>query len=155
MPHLVIERKPSYPIAAKLTGPGPGGYMLPPSLGWDHHNLTLKRWPEDTSCSPGPTAHVYPSKLINNGMAHVPGGPMGIRLPDLKKDGTPAPDAYDVIYHELHSRYRAPAWEMGLAGLAAKINQNPAPNQYQIPKLTGARSPYIQNPPAYSMRQYV
>ncbi|OWA50024.1 putative Outer dense fiber protein 3 [Hypsibius exemplaris] len=164
---FVIEQKPSYPIAAKLTGPGPGAYMLPSAIGWDGfqhcgHNVRLYRSPaytmrkmlfiKDAVGSPGPAAHAYPAKMVHIGMVQVPAYSMGIKLPDLRKDTTPAPDAYDVVNHDPR-RYRAPHWDMALTAPKNKANTFPAPNHYHIPKLIGAKSPYIQNPPAFSMRQ--
>ena len=40
-----LTSKKSYPIAAKICGPGPAAYLLPSAIGWDQHIVTLKRWP--------------------------------------------------------------------------------------------------------------
>ncbi|XP_055334620.1 outer dense fiber protein 3-like isoform X2 [Paramacrobiotus metropolitanus] len=143
-PAAELTVKPSYPIAAKLKGPGPGTYLLPSAIGWRNHNPTLKRCPAYTfrmlltikskGTSPGPQYGFSP-KLTNRGIVHAPAFSMGARLPEARGDNV-----------------RSPAWHMALPALKDKPNSNPAPNVYEIPYITGTKHPCFTDTPRFTMR---
>ncbi|GAU96769.1 hypothetical protein RvY_08161 [Ramazzottius varieornatus] len=155
-----LTRKTSYPIAAKLCGPGPAAYLLPAAIGWEHHNVTLKRWPcysmrmqlqiRDYTASPGPARYGYPSHLLYKGMCLDPAYTMRIKPNDLKLFSSPGPAAYTVSVKPI--RYRYPEWCMALPALKDHINNYPAPNAYDIRAIIGTKHPVQNAAPQYSMR---
>ncbi|XP_055339863.1 outer dense fiber protein 3-like [Paramacrobiotus metropolitanus] len=159
---LEIQPKKSYPIAAKIKGPGPAGYSIPPCFGYEHHILTKLRAPQwsmrpqlkiiDWTNSPGPAAYGIPTHMTNRGKELPPAYSMGITLKPLRTMNTPGPAAYNNHMFINATHPRSPAWHMALPGLKDKPNNFPGPNHYSIPAIVGQRHPVVGSAPAYSMR---
>ncbi|XP_055334621.1 outer dense fiber protein 3-like isoform X3 [Paramacrobiotus metropolitanus] len=87
-PAAELTVKPSYPIAAKLKGPGPGTYLLPSAIGWRNHNPTLKRCP----------AYTFRMLLTISASIESPAWHMALPALKDKPNSNPAPNVYEIPY---------------------------------------------------------
>ncbi|XP_065836846.1 ciliary microtubule associated protein 1A-like [Oscarella lobularis] len=157
------ETKPkNIPIAAKETGPGPGRYALPATVGFQKHDFTKTMKPAysfgvrlenpmfKAGFSPGP-GYFIDSSISRFGKDGTPSYTILGRQKDLNAFKTPAPGTYSPEKVHPQGERHAPAYSMGSRTRFRKGDTVPAPNSYSLPSLLGSRVPTLYASASYSM----
>ncbi|XP_061457498.1 protein CIMAP1D [Rhineura floridana] len=143
-------------IAARETGPGPGCYSLPPTVGFVNHDYTrfanpaysfhqrLKNGIYLKDSSPGPCYYVEP-EVTRFGRARGPSYSMLARLKTPSLPLTPGPGAYSPERALPTSQRRPLSFSMGARTKYRLVDPIPAPNSYTLPSLLG---PWVPNKPS-------
>ncbi|KAM9292265.1 protein CIMAP1D-like [Gastrophryne carolinensis] len=150
-------------IAAKETGPGPGRYNLPPTVGFVGHDYTKNSSPAYSfhgrtshsahinDSSPGPRYYVEPS-LTRFGRSAGPAYSMLARgkSKDIKQ-ATPGPGVYKPEKCIIPTHRKPPSYSMGSRTLYRTVDPVPAPNKYSLPPVMGPKVPGKSSAPAFSV----
>ncbi|XP_063313410.1 protein CIMAP1D [Pelobates fuscus] len=149
-------------IAAKETGPGPGRYGLPPTVGFVGHDYTKYSSPAysfhgrsshsaQLNSSPGPCYYVDPN-LTRYGHSAGPAYSMLARGRSAdKKSVIPGPGNYSPERCPVPTHRRPPSYSIGSRTRYRSSDQVPAPNRYSLPPVLGPRVPGKSSAPAFSM----
>ncbi|XP_026876864.1 outer dense fiber protein 3-like protein 2a [Electrophorus electricus] len=151
-------------IAARVTGPGPGRYVLPPTIGYVNHDYTKPSSPAysfhsrlssnmvSVDSSPGPLYHVD-SKITRFGRDGIPSYSMlGRKKLGAETFQTPGPGAYSPEKVPLLNNHRQPpSYTMAFRTRYRCTDPVPAPNRYTLPNLMGSRVPNKCSSASYSM----
>ncbi|KAM4809512.1 protein CIMAP1D [Rhinophrynus dorsalis] len=156
------ERKMAM-IAAKETGPGPGRYNLPPTVGFVGHDYTRFSSPAYSfhgrpshsanlsDSSPGPRYFVDPN-LTRFGRSAGPAYSILARGRSAGKNGdVPGPGVYSPEKCLLPTHHRPPSFSIGSRTRYRSMDQVPAPNTYSLPPVLGPRVPGKVSAPAFSL----
>ncbi|XP_043909835.1 outer dense fiber protein 3-like protein 2 [Protopterus annectens] len=157
-----IEKKYP-PIAAHETGPGPGRYSLPPTVGYIKHDYTKYTSPAYTfhtrhsavryikDSSPGPRYYVDSkvTRFGRNGSAAY--SMLGRAKPVGQHHQTPGPGAYSPEKAPPLSSRSAPTYTMGSRTKYRMVDNIPAPNRYTLPSLLGSHIPNKSASPSYTI----
>ncbi|XP_063145371.1 protein CIMAP1D [Candoia aspera] len=145
-------------IAALETGPGPGCYSLPPTIGFVNHDYTRFTSPaysfrqrlnnEGQDASPGPCYYV-PPELTRFGRTKGPSYSMLGRAKPPGLPQTPGPGTYSLEKPWLSFQQRAPSFSIGARTKSRPVDPVPAPNSYALPSLLG---PWIPRKPSNPAR---
>ncbi|XP_076828174.1 outer dense fiber protein 3-like protein 2a [Brachyhypopomus gauderio] len=158
----VVRRRPL--IAARETGPGPGRYALPPTIGHVNHDYTKPSSPAysfhsrlsstmvSVDSSPGPLYHVD-SRITRFGRDGTPSYSMlGRTKPGAETFQTPGPGAYSPEKAPpLNNHRQPPSYTMAFRTRYRSLDSVPAPNRYTLPNLMGSRAPNKCSSASYSM----
>ncbi|XP_013918145.1 PREDICTED: outer dense fiber protein 3-like protein 2 [Thamnophis sirtalis] len=120
------QPKKSPKIEALLTGPGPGCYSLPPTIGFVNHDYTRFTSP----------AYSFRQRLDNLGLPQSPGP--GTYSPE-KKLGGPS------------LQPRAPSFSIAARTKSRPVDLVPSPNSYLLPSLLRARTPSRPSKPTRAL----
>ena len=150
-------------IAAKITGPGAGRYMLPPTIGYIGHDFTRFKHPaysfgirlvckmfEAMKHSPGPIYFVEP-QYTRFGKDGTPKYTMLARPHDLESFKTPGPGAYNNELCHPQGERNAPKYSMASRTRYRRCDSNPAPNTYTLPSMLGSHVIGKESSASYSM----
>ncbi|XP_075466310.1 protein CIMAP1D [Ascaphus truei] len=150
-------------IAARETGPGPGRYNLPPTIGFVSHDYTRFTSPaysfhgkpcrsaHQKDSNPGPRYYVDPN-LTRFGRSAGPAYSMLARGRSAdQKVAAPGPGMYDPQRCLIPTHHRPPSYSMGSRTHYRSMDQVPAPNTYSLPPVLGPRAPGKLSAPAYSL----
>ncbi|XP_049596896.1 protein CIMAP1D-like [Syngnathus scovelli] len=154
-------------ISAKVKGPGPGHYALPPTVGYVNHDVTKPSSPAysfrtrmsstmiSVDSSPGPRYHVG-ANVTRFGRMDTPSYSMVGRGKRIASKGdqlpTPGPGAYSPEKAPpLNTQRRPPAYTIGARTHYRTVDAVPAPNSYTLPKLLGNQVPNKPSSVSYSM----
>ncbi|XP_058396459.1 outer dense fiber protein 3-like protein 1 [Diceros bicornis minor] len=149
-------------IMAMLKGPGPAKYLRPSCTGYTGHDVSMFQEPAYTLhtrhsekrimdiCSPGPCYFLDP-KITRFGMSSCPQVPMQERISNLRLSPTPASCHYCLEKTRPPGERRAPQHTFGYRCPYRVMDPNPAPNQYQLPRLLGPNNPIHRAAPCYSL----
>uniref|UniRef100_H9GIY8 Outer dense fiber of sperm tails 3 like 2 n=1 Tax=Anolis carolinensis TaxID=28377 RepID=H9GIY8_ANOCA len=144
------------------TGPGPGRYVLPPTVGFANHDYTRFAGPAysfhrrlDNSIhpkdsSPGPRYYVKP-ELTRFGRAKGPSYSMLARSKPKGIPRTPGPATYHPEKVPPPSQQRPPSFSIGARTKPRPVDPVPAPNSYTLPSLLGPRIPHKASSPSFSV----
>lgn len=146
-------------MGRKNIGPGPGKYLLPPVVGFDHHDFTRYRNPQFSmglrlsalkrDLGPGPK---YPlEKMTRYGKANVPAYSIKSRQRPLTPFQTPGPGTYAPEQAPRMSEPRPPAYSMSYRYPGFKPYPTPGPDKYEVPSTIGPKVPDLPSKAAYSM----
>ncbi|XP_051978324.1 outer dense fiber protein 3-like protein 2b isoform X1 [Xyrauchen texanus] len=138
-------------IAGREKGPGPGRYVLPPTIGFVGHDFTKLTSPafsfhgrmsnnmHSIDCSPGPKYHID-AKLTRFGRDGTPAYSIHGRMEnEAGSFCTPGPGAYSPEKAPLCSTHRKPpSHTMGYRTQYRSVDAVPAPNKYTLPSLMGS-----------------
>ncbi|XP_075213747.1 ciliary microtubule associated protein 1B-like [Lycorma delicatula] len=144
-----------------MRSPGPK-YMLPPSVGFNNHDVTIKRSPafslgprfsnpyEKKGYTPSPI--IYNTRgVLRNGPIKLPGGIVGYKLTGKRNDLIPAPSVYFPDYTKSSTYRTAPAFTLGVKRSDMGSRKvSPASNAYYIPDTVGTSVAYKKTYPSYS-----
>ncbi|KAM4709885.1 protein CIMAP1D [Discoglossus pictus] len=150
-------------IAARETGPGPGRYNLPPTVGFVGHDYTKfsspaysfhgrpSRSAQLNDSSPGPRYYVDPS-VTRFGRSAGPAYSMLARGRIAeKKTVAPGPGVYSPERCPLPTQHRPPSFSMGSRTRYRTVDQVPAANKYSLPPVLGPHVTGMVSAPAYSL----
>ncbi|XP_053312099.1 outer dense fiber protein 3-like protein 2 [Spea bombifrons] len=150
-------------IAAKERGPGPGGYNLPPTVGFVGHDYTKHSSPaysfygrpaysaQLSKSSPGPRYYVDPN-LTRFGRSAGPAYSMLSRGRSTEKKTTsPGPGSYSPEKSLIPSHHRPPSYSISSRTRYRSIDQVPAPNTYSLPPVLGSHVKDKVSAPAFSV----
>ncbi|XP_015266702.1 PREDICTED: outer dense fiber protein 3-like protein 2 [Gekko japonicus] len=150
-------------IAAQETGPGPGCYSLPPTVGFVNHDYTRFTSPAHSfhqrlnnsihrkDSSPGPRYYVEP-EVTRFGRARGPSYSMlGRHKPPGGLPRTPGPGAYSPERFPPPSQHRPPSFSMGARTKYRPVDHIPAPSSYTLPTLLGPRIPSKPSSPCFTI----
>ncbi|XP_062552729.1 ciliary microtubule associated protein 1A-like [Armigeres subalbatus] len=136
-------------------GPGPAGYGLPPTVGFDQHDVRKDRKPMFSmrerpttrydTIGPGP-AH-DPGKMTRSGPPHNPAYSLAKRFSTFKQDNVPGPGAHNNDKVPSMKGNRLPAYSFGFRLKEAPRDKIPGPDQYAYDL-----NVYKNRNPLYSMR---
>ncbi|XP_069673046.1 ciliary microtubule associated protein 1A-like [Periplaneta americana] len=141
------------------SGPGPGNYMLPTTVGYEKHDVTRRRNPAYSMGLKAPADHRKPgpgpynikknqTRFGNDGTpSYSIAGRTGVPVRNIN----PGPGTYAPERCPLMKETRQPAYTMGGRTPQYKLQQVPAPNQYTVPSYIGPKIPDKQASAAYSM----
>ncbi|XP_054835310.1 outer dense fiber protein 3-like protein 2 [Eublepharis macularius] len=149
-------------IAAQETGPGPGCYSLPPTVGFVNHDYTRFTSPaysfhqrlnnsihlKDTS--PGPCYYIEP-ETTRFGRVRGPSYSMLARPKPPGLPQTPGPGTYSPERVPPPSQQRPPSFSIGSRTKHRLADHVPAPNSYALPTLLGPRVPSKPSSPSFTM----
>lgn len=137
-------------IAARMTGPGPGRYMLPTTFGFKNHDFTRYMAPaysfgdklvstfwKSTRISPGPIYFVDP-RFTRFGKDGTPHYSMLARPHDINSFKTPGPGAYNNEKCNPPGQKNPPMYSMASRTRYRLYDSNPAPNRYSLPPMLGS-----------------
>ncbi|KAM3871451.1 outer dense fiber protein 3-like protein 2a [Diretmus argenteus] len=157
----VVKKRPI--IAGRERGPGPGRYVLPPTVGYINHDITKPSSPAYTfhsrmssamvsvDSSPGPRYHID-ANITRFGRGGTPSYSMlgrGKRLGQLFQ--TPGPGAYSPEKAPpLNSHRRQPSYTIAGRTRYRSVDAVPAPNRYTLPNLLGSHVPHKPSSASYS-----
>lgn len=146
-------------IAARARRPGPACYVLPPQIGNQKLDPTMRRWPSFSfgkklsasfikpTISPGPVYQID-SYLTRRGIESQPSYIMAPRRDRMPRATSPGP----AHYHDINrSGSEKPAFSFGIKGAGIKRSYSPAPNTYNIKTTIGRDTPSLQRCPAFSI----
>ncbi|XP_061681454.1 outer dense fiber protein 3-like protein 2b isoform X1 [Syngnathoides biaculeatus] len=149
-------------IAARESGPGPGRYGLPPTIGFIGHDFTkqtspaysfLGRMSNSMFCvdsSPGPQYHID-AKMTRLGRDGTPAYSMLGRTKTQKRFfHTPGPGSYSPEKACALQR-RPPSYTIGSRTRYRTTDPVPAPNKYTLPPLMGSHVPNKPAGASYTM----
>ncbi|XP_069073168.1 protein CIMAP1D isoform X1 [Pleurodeles waltl] len=150
-------------IEARVTGPGPGRYKLPPTVGFTNHDYTRFTSPAYSfhgrlsdvmyfkDSSPGPCYFVDP-QLTRFGQGGGPAYSMQSRtkVPGFKKT-VPGPGVYSPEKAPVLTHQRPPSYTMGTRTRYRVVDPVPAPNSYHLPSVLGSQVPSKASTPSYSV----
>ncbi|XP_044311845.1 outer dense fiber protein 3-like protein 2 [Varanus komodoensis] len=152
-------------IAAHETGPGPGCYSLPPTVGFAHHDYTRFTSPAysfhqrlnnslySKDASPGPCYYVEP-ELTRFGRSRGASYSMLARAKPPGLPRTPGPGTYSPERAPPPSQRRPPSFSMGARTKPRRVDATPAPNSYSLPSLLGPRVPSQASSPSFSISSW-
>ncbi|XP_047466199.1 outer dense fiber protein 3-like protein 2a [Mugil cephalus] len=160
-----VKRRPI--ISARERGPGPGRYILPPTVGYMNHDFTKPSSPAysfhsrmssamvSVDSSPGPRYHVG-AKVTRFGRMETPSYSISGRLGRVgKKDapsGTPGPGAYSPEKAPpVNAHRRPPSYTIGARTRYRSVDAVPAPNSYCLPSLLGCQIPHKPSSASFSL----
>ncbi|XP_017039763.1 outer dense fiber protein 3 [Drosophila ficusphila] len=142
-------------MAVRPFGPGPGVYMLPPTVGYDKHDNRKQRMPQYSfgmrtrglgeDPGPGPGAYKV-DKLTRYGPSKGLEFSMSPRTNTIDKRCSPGPGAHDVHKKPFFTGVTAPSYSMGLRTDFNFKKEGPGPNAYKYE--VNAVRPGV---PSYSM----
>ena len=153
-----------YPvIAAKLTGPGAGRYMLPSTVGFKEHDYTKYMQPaysfgqkldsyiwRANKHSPGPVYFVEP-QYTRHGKDGTPHYSMLARPHDPDSFKTPGPGTYYNERCHPQGEKHAPKYSLSSRSRYRRFDSNPAPNCYTLPTMLGSKVVGKESSASYSM----
>ncbi|XP_041971737.1 outer dense fiber protein 3 isoform X2 [Aricia agestis] len=132
-------------------GPGPGAYLLPPTVGYNQHDPSRYRMPMYSfgvkpplhfgSRGPGPVYRI--EKMTREGIISAPAWSLGARFPTRTITTAPGPGAHAPELCPIFKEFRPPMYSMGARFGTDFRRIGPAPNAYSVL----GNKPY----PAYSM----
>jgi len=147
-------------IAAMFRGPGPAKYRLPGSTGLVNHDPTKYKKPAwsfggrhikyKDECSPGP-AYLVRSAITRTGVDGTPHYSLYGKATNLTSFRTPAPGTYAPEKQHHPSALKAPSYSFGSRTPYHKKDNIPAPNNYSLPTVLGAKSVGKRSAASYSM----
>lgn len=133
-------------IGAEYSSPGPACYMLPPTIGYEGHDCSRKRYPaysiaqrlhtKEPFSSPGPAAYMIRG-LNRHGVESIPTALVSGWPRSLTPFVTPGPGAYRPEDCTDAVLTTAPRFTFGMKTRGHKLSETPAPNAYNIPSLIG------------------
>ncbi|XP_030076054.1 protein CIMAP1D [Microcaecilia unicolor] len=154
-------------IAARDTGPGPGRYSLPPTVGFMSHDYTRFTSPAYSfhgklsdsmffkDSSPGPCYYVD-AKVTRFGRHEGPSYSMLPRAkPAAKKVSGPGPGLYSPENAPHPHHRRPPSYSMGIRTKYRSLDPVPAPNTYTLPCLLGPRIPSKPSSASFTISGHV
>nr|XP_033812392.1 outer dense fiber protein 3-like protein 2 [Geotrypetes seraphini] len=155
-------------ISARDTGPGPGRYCLPPTVGFISHDYTRFTSPAYSfhgklsdnmffkDSSPGPCYYVDP-KLTRFGRHEGPSYSMLSRAKpaDRLQVSGPGPGLYSLENAPLPHHKRPPSYSMGIRTKYRSLDSVPAPNRYTLPCLLGPRIPIKPSSASFSISGHI
>ncbi|KAJ9585731.1 hypothetical protein L9F63_002521 [Diploptera punctata] len=135
---------------AGRSGPGPGTYMLPPTVGYDKHDITRKRNPAYSmavktsvySKKPSPGPYSIKQNQTRFGDTYNPAYSMGIKTALVARDKVPGPGTYAPEKCPPMKETRPPAYTIGARTPLHKAGLGPGPNQYSVPTTVGVGPRY-------------
>ena len=150
-------------IAAKMTGPGPGRYLLPSTFGYVGHDFTKLKQPAysfgkrlvnsywcSSKFSPGPIYFVD-SQFTRHGKDGTPHYSMLARPHDLDAFKTPGPGTYYNEKCHPQGEKNAPMYSMTSRTRYRQFDSNPAPNNYSLPSMLGSKVIGKESSASYSL----
>nr|XP_056701540.1 outer dense fiber protein 3-like protein 2 [Euleptes europaea] len=148
-------------IAAQETGPGPGCYSLPPTVGFVNHDYTRFTSPACSfhqrlnnihlkDASPGPRYYVQP-EVTRFGRVRGPSYSMLARPKPPGLPRTPGPGTYSPERVPPPSQLRPPSFSMGARTKYRPVDRVPAPNSYTLPMLLGPQVPNKPSSPCFTI----
>ena len=150
-------------IAAKITGPGPARYTLPPTIGFIGHDYTRFKYPaywfgmklpsslfDGRKHSPGPIYFVEP-QYTRFGKDGTPKWTMLARPHDPELFKTPGPGTYNNELCEPQGEKTAPKYSLYSRTRYRRCDSNPAPNAYTLPSMLGCDVIGKESLPCWSM----
>ncbi|XP_048354618.1 outer dense fiber protein 3-like protein 2 [Sphaerodactylus townsendi] len=149
-------------IAAQETGPGPGCYSLPPTIGFVSHDYTRFASPAYSfhqrlnnsiylkDASPGPCYYVEP-EVTRFGRIRGPSYSMLARPKPPGLPRTPGPGTYSPERVPPPSQQRPPSFSLGARTKYRPVDHVPAPNSYTLPTLLGPRIPSKPSSPCFTI----
>ncbi|XP_030748201.1 outer dense fiber protein 3-like [Sitophilus oryzae] len=140
-------------------GPGPGKYMLPPVVGYEHHDFTKHRNPQysmglklgSTSKAMGPGPKYPIEKMTRYGKASPPAYSIKSRQRTISRFQTPGPGTYAPEKAPRTKEPRPPAYSMASRHQGFKPYLTPGPDKYEVPSTLGPKVPDKPANAAYSM----
>ncbi|XP_054746872.1 outer dense fiber protein 3-like protein 2 [Anastrepha obliqua] len=142
-------------MSKRPLGPGPGAYMLPPTVGYENHDNRKQRMPQYSFGTRsyrhekllGPGAGAYKvDTLTRYGVSTSNQFTIQGRTYVKEKNIGPGPGAHDVHLKPFFKGTDAPAYSMSWRNAYAFKSSTPGPNAYGVDV-----SPIKQAFPAYSM----
>ncbi|KAM6467666.1 protein CIMAP1D [Liasis olivaceus] len=147
-------------IAALETGPGPGCYSLPPTIGFVNHDYTRFTSPaysfrqklnnHSQDASPGPCYYV-PPELTRFGRTKGPSYSMLGRAKPPGLPPTPGPGTYSLEVPRPSFQQRAPSFSIGARTKSRPVDPVPAPDSYTLPSLLRPRIPSKHSNPTHTI----
>ncbi|XP_071451991.1 ciliary microtubule associated protein 1A [Hetaerina americana] len=154
-----VHNKP-IKIMARETGPGPGVYHMPPTVGYEGHDFTKFRSPAYTIghkpsplrkfVVPGPQ-WIEPGTTRFGPATRNPGFSMAPKYPPLKAFGSPGPAAYSLEKSTQANGPRSPAYTIAGRHDLHRKDVSPGPNAYILPSTIGLKVPDKPTSAAYSI----
>uniref|UniRef100_A0A452GXN9 Uncharacterized protein n=1 Tax=Gopherus agassizii TaxID=38772 RepID=A0A452GXN9_9SAUR len=145
-----VGRRKTPAITAHETGPRPGQYRLPPTVGFVNHDYTKLTSPDYSfhrrlnngmyfkDSSPGPCYYVD-LQLTRFGRSGGPSYSMLARSKTLAQPRTPGPGRYSPEKAPPVTQRRPPSFTMGSRTKYRWVVPVPAANSYTLPSLLGSR----------------
>ncbi|XP_055617933.1 outer dense fiber protein 3-like [Toxorhynchites rutilus septentrionalis] len=137
-------------------GPGPAGYALPPTIGFDKHDVRRERKPMYSlrkrpgthydTLGPGP-AKYDPGKMTRDGAPRTPKYSLGKRFGTFSLDKTPGPGAHNNDAVPSMKGNRPPAFSFGKRNTVSNTDKIPGPDVYMYDL-----NVYKNRNPSYSLR---
>lgn len=153
-----VERKRPM-IGAMFRGPGPAAYQLPGSTGYIGHDYTKHKkaaysfgsrtWKNQQSLGPGPKYRI--TDVTRFGVEGTPKYTLKSRTNLQGKFQTPAPWDYQAEKSPVQKHAYPPHYSFGLRTPYGKRDNNPAPNNYNMPVILGPKSVGKKSSAAFSM----
>ncbi|XP_045195539.1 outer dense fiber protein 3-like [Mercenaria mercenaria] len=147
------------PIQARIRGPGPAHYMLPPTVGRNNADVTKRQSPAFSfgsrswsfkTDSPGP-AYNFDPLLGPRGKENRPSYSFGVRpRTPVRKNVTPGPGAYDTDRRPLWEK-NAPQYSISPRTKMRSVDNGPSPNVYQLPSTLGSNVPNQKGAPSVTL----
>ncbi|XP_017781117.1 PREDICTED: outer dense fiber protein 3-like [Nicrophorus vespilloides] len=136
-------------------GPGPGAYLLPPTVGYEKHDPSKYRNPQYSmgrqsglggkGIGPGPSYDI--ANMTRYGKATPPAYSLSSRRKDVSSGpATPGPGTYTLDPGKTY-----PAYTMAPRFPDLSRSATPAPNQYSQPSTLGPKVPHKPAAAAYSL----
>uniref|UniRef100_A0A8D0GQ94 CIMAP1 family member D n=1 Tax=Sphenodon punctatus TaxID=8508 RepID=A0A8D0GQ94_SPHPU len=143
------------------SGPGPGRYSLPPTVGFVNHDYTRFTSPVYSfhhrlgnvylkDSSPGPCYYVEP-QVTRFGRSGGPSYSMLARSKPTGQPWTPGPGMYSPERAPPLTQQRSPSFSMGSRTKYRQVDPVPAPNSYTLPSLLGPRVPSKSSSPGFTV----
>ncbi|KAL1513145.1 hypothetical protein ABEB36_002600 [Hypothenemus hampei] len=146
-------------MGRKNIGPGPGKYLLPPVVGYEHHDFTRYRNPEYSmghklgstrkEFGPGPKYGV--ANITRFGIASPPAYSIKSRQRILPPFQTPGPGTYTPEKAPRMKEPRPPEYSMSSRYPGYRPYVTPGPDKYIVPSSLGPKVPDKPAKAAYSM----
>ncbi|XP_022911761.1 ciliary microtubule associated protein 1A-like [Onthophagus taurus] len=143
----------------KNIGPGPGAYMLPPTVGYPHHDASRYRNPEYSmgirlggnkqAIGPGPKYEI--SKVTKYGKITDPAYSIGMKLKTQGAFKPPGPGAYSPELCPRMKEPRPPAYSIAARTKGFQPFNTPGANQYPLPSTLGPKVPNLRASAAYTI----
>uniref|UniRef100_A0A3Q3KTZ1 Outer dense fiber of sperm tails 3-like 2a n=1 Tax=Mastacembelus armatus TaxID=205130 RepID=A0A3Q3KTZ1_9TELE len=160
----VVKKRPI--ISARERGPGPGRYILPPTVGYINHDFTKSSSPAysfhsrmsstmvSVDSSPGPRYYID-AKVTRFGRMETPSYSILGRGRHTGNKGelfqTPGPGAYSPEKAPpLNAHRKPPSYTIGARTRYRSVDAVPAPNSYSLPNLLGCQVPNKLSSASYS-----
>lgn len=146
-------------IGAMFRGPGPAAYVLPGSTGYIGHDCTkykkpafsfgARTWKNQQLTGPGPKYKI--EDVTRFGMEGTPKYTLHSRTNLQGKFQTPAPWDYKAEKKPVFKHAFPPQYSFGLRSPYGKQDNNPAPNNYNMPSIIGPKAVGKKSSAAFSM----
>lgn len=140
-------------------GPGPGAYLLPPTVGFENHDASRYRNPQYSmrgkygtsakSVGPGPQYDV--ENMTRYGKPGRPAYSLSSRWKNLESFKPPGPGTYSPENAPRMKEPRPPAYTMSRRFPTSLRSDTPGPNQYTQPTTIGPKVPDLRANAAYTM----